>query len=397
MNMEEPETAAKASASRHITPATTLQLWVRAGGRCSRCNTFLLEEPFFERHINLGERAHIAGWTDAAGSPRSDSEVPLSERNKADNLILLCQPCHSTIDAKDTRHEYPEELLLAMKHEQEERIHHLTAMARDRETAVLRLFSSVRGSIPEMARDVAIQTVYQQGGRYAKFPLSVTKHAIEIDLTALPDPEAVGESYWQFGKSIIDKHAQQVAVAVHGEHVRHLSVFALARMPFLIYLGFVLDDKVPMDVYQKQRGGDEGWGWTEEHSVRFETRVLRDGDPTNGLALLLNLSGTGHLEECPVETEGMPVWEIRPRDENPNPNLFRSRETLDTFTRHYQDVLAEIEATAKATPAIHLLPIVPVSAAIACGRHLMRHVHPPVVIYDRIGTTFKTALTINER
>lgn len=391
------ETASKDStpATRHISKTATLELWVRAGGRCSRCNKFLLEEPFFERPINLGERAHIAGWSDAPGSPRGDSGVPLPERNKPANLILLCQDCHTTADSAETRHEFPEEVLLAMKHEHEERIHHLTAMARDRETAVLRVFSAVRGSIPEMTRDIAIQTVYSADGRYARFPLTVDKHGIEIDLTSLPDPESVGEGYWTMGKAIIDKDAQRISEAVRDKHVRHVSVFALARIPLLVYLGYVLDDKVPMEIYQKQRGGDEGWGWPEEAGLGFKTHLVRDGDAARGVALLLALSGSAEASELPPEVEGMPVYEIRPAGETPNPNLFRSRATLDAFSRCYQDFLAELEANHKATPSIHLLPISPITASIACGRFLMRHVHPEMRVYDRIGKEFKPALTVN--
>lgn len=395
----QPGSDSPEEATRRITDKATLELWVRSGGRCARCNKFLLEEPFYELPINLGERAHIAGWTDAPGSPRGDSEVPLSERNQASNLMLLCLECHKIIDDKKTRPDYPEERLLEIKREHEERIHHLTAMSHDRETTVLRVFGSVRGSIPEMAREQAMRTVVDGAGRYARFPLAVDRHSIEINLAHLPDPEELGdETYWRLGKMEIDKMAERIAVAVHDKHIRHISVFALARIPLLVYLGYALDDKVSVDLYQKHRGENEGWIWPEDGpAVAFETIVKRGGSSIGDVAVVLSLSGSIGLDDLPASIDGLTIYEIRPNATVPSPNLFRARGTLDSFTRAYQDLLSELERTHKDATYIHLLPAIPITAAIACGRSIMRHVQPALKVYDRINNNFQPALTVNER
>lgn len=385
--------------TRHISYKATLELWVRSGGRCVRCNKFLLEEPFFERPINLGERAHIAGWTDAPGSPRGDSSLPVSERNEPKNLVLLCQDCHTVIDNPATRDDYPEATILEIKRSHEERIHHLTGMSHDRETTVLRVFGMVRGSMPEMAREQAMQTVVDAAGRYARFPLAVDRYSIELDLAHLPDPEEFTDgSYWRIGRMKIDEMAKRIADAVHDKHIRHISVFALARIPLLVYLGFALDDKVPVDLYQKHRGADEGWVWPEDESpATFESVRTKEGAAGTGLVLVLSLSGTISLADLPAEVAEFPVHELRPVGVTPNPNLFRSRATLDAFIRTFQDLLAELERTDKTIDGIHLFCAAPITAAIACGRTIMRHVHPPVIAYDRIGDAYQSALTINER
>lgn len=363
-----------AEASRHIPEKESLHLWVRSGGRCAKCNKFLLEEPYFERPINLGERAHIAGWTDSPGSPRGDSTLPISERNKASNLILLCQDCHTIVDHPATRGEYPEERLLEIKREHEERIHHLTGMSPDRETAVLRVFGAVRGSLPEMARDHAMRTVVDGGGRYARFPLAIDRHSIEIDLSQVPDPEVLGDgSYWRLGRIQIDSAMIRIAEGVHKNHIRHLSIFALARIPLLIYLGYALDDKIPIDLYQKHRGEGEGWLWPEEGSTTdFEIICHREGKPSEDIAVILSLSGTIPLADLPQAVENLAVFEVRPIGVVPNPNLFRSRATLDAFVRTYQDLLSQLEQTHKQATHLHLFPAVPITAAIACGRSIMR-------------------------
>lgn len=386
-------------ASRHIPEKATLELWVRSGGRCAQCNKFLLEEPWFERPINLGERAHIAGWTDAPGSPRGNSSLPLPERNNTKNLILLCQDCHTIIDHVDTRADYPEEVILEIKHSHEERILHLTEMSHDRETTVLRVFGMLRGSMPEMARDQAMRTVVDAAGRYARFPLAVDRHSIELDLSQIPEPEDLTDgSYWRIGCIKIDGIVARIAEAVRDKHIRHISVFAMARIPLMVYLGYAMDDKVPVDLYQKHRGAAESWMWPEdEPAARFESRMIKDGPKGTGVAVVLSLSGTIHPDDLPTDTAGFPLYELKPIGVTPNPNLFRSRETLDAFTRTFQDLLAELEQTDKTIDGIHLFCSVPITAALACGRIVMRHIHPPVIVYDRIHNDFQPVLTFNER
>lgn len=382
-------------ANRYISRIETLDLWVASGGRCAMCNKFLREDEWFEYPLNLSERAHIAGWTDTPGSPRGDSELPLADRGKADNLMLLCKDHHKLIDVKKS--DYPEERLLQIKHEHETRIHHLTGMTLDRETTVLRVFGMVRGSMPEMARQQAIQTVIDGAGRYAKFPLAKDRHSIELDLGHTPDPEEE-ESHWRIGCKKIDALAIRIQEAIHEKEIRHISLFAMARIPLLVYLGYVLDDKVPIDLYQKRRGEDEGWLWPEDTlTCSFEIVKLRDGSARKEVALMLNLSGTIGLDELPSAIQEMNVYEIRPVGQVPNRDLFRSKMTLDAFSQTYRNLLAQLEQTDRKAEEIHLFSACPITANIECGRHLMRHVHPALVVYDRIEKEFQPTITINSR
>ncbi len=40
-------------------------LWVRAGGRCTLCKTYLLEGHLSAKEVPLGEGAHIVGRVDS--------------------------------------------------------------------------------------------------------------------------------------------------------------------------------------------------------------------------------------------------------------------------------------------------------------------------------------------
>lgn len=386
-------------ATRYISEKESRLLWVRSGGRCARCNKYLLEEKYHELPINLAQRAHIAGWTDTPGSPRGDSTIPIIERNDADNLILLCYDCHKPIDDPQSRHLYPEEFLQAIKFDHEERIFHLTDMARDRETTVLRVFGSVRGSMPELARTEVLRTVIDGAGRYARFPLAFDKHSVEVNLAFVSEPETLPDgSYWRHGQTQIDEALKRIAEGVRDKHIRHLSIFALARIPLLVYLGYALDDKVPVDLYQKHRGDNEGWLWPEDAPVTsFEVIERRKGDTEGSIAVMLSLSGTIPLTDLPADVQGLSVFEIQPVDATPNPNLFRSRATLEAFNRTYQNFLSELERTHRSANTIHLFLAAPITAAISCGRLLMRHVQPVLMVYDRIGNEFQPALKVNQR
>ena len=60
---------------------------------------------------NIGEMAHIKG--EKLGSARYDENMDEKDRNKHDNLILLCSTCHKTID--DQPGEYTIEKLHSIK------------------------------------------------------------------------------------------------------------------------------------------------------------------------------------------------------------------------------------------------------------------------------------------
>ena len=65
--------------------------------------------------------AHIIGKKE--DGPRGDDELPISQRDEYDNLILLCPNCHTTVDKNP--HLYPKETIEKWKKEHEESIRYL--------------------------------------------------------------------------------------------------------------------------------------------------------------------------------------------------------------------------------------------------------------------------------
>lgn len=376
------------------------KLWVRSGGRCAFCNKYLLEEEYFEIFlIPLGEMAHIVGWSKAEKSPRGQGDLPLKRRNTADNLVLLCPEHHKIIDTPELLADFTVERLLEQKIQHETRISHLTGLDKDDGTVVVRMGGSIRGASVEVSREHAAQVVFTHARRFPHFPLSFDRHGIEINTSVLLDFKAdLWESFWQTGKAIVDECVSRIREGVKKGTIRHLSVFALDRIPFLIYLGYRLDDKIPTVFYQKHRGTDETWLWSNEvEPVLFDVEHVQSSDSPENVALVLSLSGTIALAELPDTIgAGHNIFVISPSGITPNRNIIRCEASLHNFVKCYHDFLSQLEVGHKVARSIHLFSAIPVTAAIACGRGIMREAQPAIHVYDRWNNSYKLALTINQ-
>ena len=369
-------------ATRHIPVDERVKLWVRAGGRCQLCNRYLLENEYTGHALPLGELAHNVGWKPDAASPRGDDPLPVDERNKAENVLLLCGEDHRTIDARVTRGEFTVEALREIKRRQEDRIRYQTAMGEDRETVVLRIMGSIRGASVDLSAETVREAVAKVG-RYPRYGLGFRDSDIEVDLRDLPAPGSDG--YWQRAREQLeDVLTRKVAEGVKRDRLRHLSVFAFGRIPLIALAGYLLDDKIPTDLYQKQRGLDEGWGWDPGAPVvSFEASLLQEGERER-VALVLAVSGSPPLDDLPADIrESATVWRIGPIGENPHRDIFMAQESFERFRACYHDYLSMIEADYPQARSIDIFPAVPITAALALGRGLMRDSQPALRIYDR--------------
>ena len=87
--------------------------------------------------------------------------------------------------------------------------------------------------------------------------------------------------------------ARLYAPGMEVEATRHISLFALAPIPLLVFLGFCLSNKVAVEFYQRHRTGTEPWKWkTDGAPARYTLRKRCDGSDSAAVALVLSLSGT---------------------------------------------------------------------------------------------------------
>lgn len=95
------------------------RLWALSAGRCNKpdCRVVLLVDPTeFDEAVVMGEQAHIAPH--AKGGPRHISMLPERERDRYQNIILLC-PNHHRGPVDGQPNTYTEELLHKWKNDHE--------------------------------------------------------------------------------------------------------------------------------------------------------------------------------------------------------------------------------------------------------------------------------------
>ena len=370
--------------TRTVSERVARRVWVAAGGRCTICNRYLLDDETTGQDVMIGQLAHIVGWSTADGSPRGSEDLDAALRNEADNLMLLCYDQHKVIDEKSLWAVYDTDTLRSMKRRHESRVRDLTAMSHDRSTTVLR----VVGGIHDQAVDLTDARVRDALFTRKRFPDWILRGSdeYEVDLRTLPGEREGTFVYWASAHAHLEERLGRLRTLVAKGRVNHLSVFPLARIPVLILLGKLLDDTVPVDLYPKRRDGDEGWGWTSTAAdVSFEfTRVRVGSDPTK-VALLVSVSGTVDQDRLPDEIDDRyTIYELRPADSLPAPGLIGNADSLDAFSQTWREVLATVEAQHHGVHTLPTFSAVPAAAAVSMGRHLMRAAHPPLDIYDRV-------------
>lgn len=362
-----------------------LKVWTRSAGRCAICGRDLLDGSLTGRVNKLGELAHIVGQQDTDGSPRGRSPLTAEQRDSADNLMLLCPGEHMEIDRRGAFDLMTVERLRKIKIDHESWVRRMTGLERARGTAVLRVIGDVHGVPVELTKATCAEAVVQCEDRFPEFPLSYDEYGIEVDLRGIPGEGAPDAEFWAAASRRIDEVLQhKLADAVRGSgRVRHVSVFAFARLPLLTHLGARLDDTTPVTVYDRHRDS-QSWVWPSSDTTAAFTTAWPER-PIHGdeAVLVLNVSGSIQPHELPEAVAHLPRFEITATHTTPAPGILRSLGDLTGFSNALRTLFATVEARDKHIRRLHVFAALPVSAAVDLGRVHVSHVHPDLAIYSR--------------
>lgn len=369
-------------------------VWVRSGGRCAICNRYLLDNNF-GTVVPVGENAHIVGRSTAAGSPRGSDPLPVADRDNPENLVLLCREQHRIIDNPNLTQLFTVEELRIIKRTHETRIHHVTGLEEKRYTAILRLIGKVRGDSPSIPRGNAAAATIDFASRYPFYPLSLNNDGVEIDLQNFAGEGS--ETYYAAAKAKILEEVSRLNEGIRRGSVNHVSVFAFARIPLLIFLGKAVDDTIPTDLYQFMRS-TQNWKWVPTAPiVDFSHTMTRPGSCSDEAILVVNASGSIKENELPSELETLPVFSIQPTGGIiPQPDTIQNHSSLENFEKTFRDFLSSVELLHKPIRRLHLFSAVPLSVAVCMGRCISRDVAPDFSLYELIDNRRVCTLRIDK-
>jgi SMODS-associated and fused to various effectors sensor domain/HNH endonuclease len=359
--------------SRSISPAAKILLAARSGGRCefAGCNEYLFEHPLTLKDGNFSQHAHIVAFSEEG--PRGHEGERPRDINSVDNLMLLCPLCHKLID--DNPDDYPRAVLEKYKQDHEERIRHVTGLGPDMRTSVVQLKATIGGS----AVDIPAAHIYEAVA--PRYPTDKKGHV--IDLTAYGQENR--DEYYRLATTKIQQDvARLYAPGMDVEATRHISLFALAPIPLLAFLGHCLSNKIAVEFYQRHRTGTELWKWKVGGvPARYKLCKRREGRDPKEVALLLCLSGTIDDQLLPSSIDcQFTIYEITLDGDVPNPEFLRQRADLEEFRSTYRRFLAELIRDHPAVRELHVFPAVPAPIAVSCGHDLLPKVHPSLSVYD---------------
>jgi hypothetical protein len=259
---------------------------------------------------NFAQVAHIVAFSE--DGPRGRAGSRRRQINEVANLMLLCPDCHKLIDSSPEK--YTVATLMEYKRRHEARIQHVTGLGPDLQTTVVQLKANIRG------QTVAIPVAQVTEAVAPRYPTDA--HGYVIDLTNIHGDD---EAFIQTATHTIRREMERLyAPGMDIARTRHISLFALAPIPLLVFLGSQLSNKVPVDLYQRHRDAED-WVWkTDGNPIDYQFQRLRVGIDRSRVALLLSLSGKIHVEDLPTQIdESFTIYEITLRDKVPTPTFLR--------------------------------------------------------------------------
>jgi hypothetical protein len=368
-------------------------LWARTAGRCTICNRRLLGDARTYMHsVLLAELAHNIGATMGSESPRAGHRDTAVDTEAEENLLLLCHDCHRVIDHPEHIDFFPPEKLRQIKETFERRIEMVTESGGLTRTAALRVGSQIRGSLALASQREVAETLL------AANYLGLVETQRSGDFTCRISGRAGGRGYWDAGQQSIDDTLHLVHQAVDSGDVEHISVFAIAPIPLLVYLGSQLDDKTPTRIFQKQRDQFVGWSWTNQYDpVDFDIHTPEPsaGTAADEVVLVCGVTSDVKLDLLPGEISALPRIDVRPHGVAPSPTLISHEQSLALFATRWREALAMAETLYPRARRWHVVASAPVSIAVEAGRAFMRDAHPPVAVYERENSCYTSVLVIN--
>lgn len=351
---------------------TILELWSKSGGRCQfkGCNIPLWKDGLTCTKLNTSNIAHIISWTPTG--PRGDINLSHKLAQDISNLMLTCQKHNKVIDSHKYIEEYPIERLLNMKKEHEGRILAATSIQPENQSTMI-IYSATTGKH-------AIH-INENEARTALMPNFYPSSQINLNMIN-SNWEDKDSKFWEIEKDNLKGLVEKKIIpGLKSKDIKHMSFFAFAPQPLLIYLGSLLPDIYAADVYQLHRN-PQTWKWSESYETNFNYIIDKPEDLTGIPALTFSLSADITKDRIKnVIKEPTSVWNLT--IDNPDKNYLTSQKQLYQFSEVTNRLLDEIKAIHGQQSTLHVFPAMPIATALELGRIISPKATMPIKLYDQ--------------
>ncbi len=357
------------TSTRYIPLPVRCILWGRAAGRCefSGCNTPLFYHSKTKEAANIAEAAHVIGFSE--DGPRGESHISAEIAKDSGNLMLLCRNCHKTVDTNSER--YPVDLLCEMKKAHESRIALLTGIDAEKQSHVLLYGANVGQHSAPLSFQRAVWAMIPEW--YPAEP-----HEIRIGMVNGVWEDRTPDFWKVECQQLRGMIEQRLRPRLASGEIKHLSIFAFAPQPLLMYFGFLLSDIPPAEVYQLHREPAD-WKWQPD-PIDFSYVLKEPEIVTNEAALILGLSASISDERVLSVVPNASIWRLEVA--KPHNDFLKSWRQLQMFRETVRPLMDRIKLRHGEDSRIHVFPAVPLAIAVDFGRVIMPKADLDVTVYD---------------
>ena len=215
-------------------------------------------------------------------------------------------------------------------------------------------------------------------------------------------PEINGQSW----KEAVAYQRQIIMEAItHSRDVGQprFAVFSLAPIPLVIYLGFLLSDRIQVSCFQLDRE-QNSWNWLQISNNEFDCNIQVTGLPNEiilsevEVVIRVSLSASIGVNES---SEVVPdaAAEINIFVEQPDVMWLKSPQQLSELGKVFRQTLANIRRLVPHCQSIHLFYAGPTGGGVTLGQQINPRMNPPVKLYQYSRQTtprYQLVLTLLE-
>jgi hypothetical protein len=361
--------------SRSLGNKLERELWARAAGRCqfNGCNRLLYKSSVTQESINASQRAHIYSFSINGPRGQGSYEDNTDNINELSNLMLVCHPCHQTIDLEENTQKYSAAQLQSWKLEHEQRIKIVTGIDSDKKSHVVVYGANIGMEASPIDYTKCVRAMFPN-----RYPAEERPQVLSMN-SALRDHNA---DYWQAEVSnLYAIFERRIVPLIETDDCKHYSLFAFAPQPLLILLGKLFTDKIFLETYQLHREPVPGWEWQDDpDNFEFITHLPENcEDPP---ALLISLSDHINYDRIYKDIgEETSIWELTIKV--PGNDFLKSKSQLSLFRNKIRELMVAIKQHHGNTTPLSIFPAMPIACAVELGRARMPKAEMPWVIYDQ--------------